>query len=494
MNNLFLHFKKQSGKLALIAVFVFYLAITLYGAIIHQPWRDEAQSWLIARDLNPIGIIKQLPYEGTPPLWHFILYPFAASGAPYASEFILNYIFTALAIFLLLFYSPLPKSVKLILPFSYYFLFEYSVVARNYGLMILTLFLIALLYPSRFRRPLIYALAILAFTWSGIQALALSALLLLYFVIESLQNKHEERKYLFSIILMLLSQVAVIFMLLPYPDQIYDGLHFNGLSSLVRALSAALLAFFDNSYISPAYFWILASGWIFLGFTLLKTRRAQLLFFVSSAWLSFIILFKNSGSPRHYGLFLIVFLFAFWLDFYYRPVKESISLGKGSSVRKLINFSALVFFLTCLIGSAAYGIYYYYENQKTNYSGAKEMANYLIANNLTNEEIVSYPAIAGSALLPYLPGKSFYELERGEKGTYMTWDVLAKYTPLLPYPLIKNKMEQFYAQPENKVSSVLILSTWPLGQYDHSLLFLKENTKPSLTDEYFYLYRYKLPQ
>ncbi len=494
MNKLYLHAKNNPGKIALLAVFVFYLAITLYGAIIHQPWRDEAQSWLIARDLNPIGIIKQLPYEGTPPLWHFILYPFAASGAPYATEFILNYVFAALAIFLLLFYSPLPKSVKLLLPFSYYFLFEYSVVARNYSLMILTLLLVALMYPNRFRRPLLYALAILCFAWSGIQALAVAGILTLYFIIEALQNKHEERKYLIGIVLMILAEVAVVFMLLPYPDQIYSGLHFNGLAPLVKAYTAGLLPFFDNPYIPLPYFWIIGSGWILLSLVLLKTKKTQLLFLVAFVWLSFIILFKNAGSPRHYGLFLIFFLFAFWLDINYRSIKEKSGGIIKPSTQKLINFSALVFFLVCLMGSAGYSIYYYYSNRHTNYSGAHEMANYLKANNLTKENFVSYPAPAASALLPYLPGKSFYQMEHSAMGTFLTWDDKAKYGLLLPYYLLKNEMLQFYKQSDSQAKSVLILSTWPLGQYDHSLQYITKNTKFSVTDEYFYLYRYNFPE
>jgi len=489
MQNYFKKIYSQKGKLILILIFVIYLAITLFGALKHQPWRDEAQGWLIARDLNPLEIIQQMPYEGTPPLWHFILYPFAASGAPYAAEFIINYLFAAAAIFLLLFFSPLPKSVKILLPLSYYFLFEYSVVARNYSLIILSLFTIASFYPQRFKRPLLYAAAIALLAWGGIQSFATAAILALFFTVEALQNKHEEKRYLAAIIVMLLALLSVILILLPYPDQIYSGLKFNGLNFFAKAVAVSLLPYFNNLFLPPVYFWIISALWLSLIPFLLKTKTARFIFLASFIWMEFIILFKHLGEFRHYGLFLIMFIFAWWLDAYYRAGKREIE----KKPKKIWSFSALVFLSVCLLGNFAYGAYYYYTNNNTNYSGAKEMANYLIKNNLANEEIVSFTSIAGSALLPYLPGKEFYQLELNQKGTYISWDDKYKYSVLLPYWEHKRNMWLFYNQENPKPKSVLILSIWPLGYYDPSLIYINESTKPSVTDEYFYLYRFPLP-
>ena len=40
----------------------------------HEPWADEAQSWLLARDLGWFQLIfGELRYEGHPGLWHSIL-------------------------------------------------------------------------------------------------------------------------------------------------------------------------------------------------------------------------------------------------------------------------------------------------------------------------------------------------------------------------------------------------------------------------------------
>ena len=45
--------EKIKGKKEII-IMLFYIIITFLIAIFfHEKWRDEAQAWLLARDLNP---------------------------------------------------------------------------------------------------------------------------------------------------------------------------------------------------------------------------------------------------------------------------------------------------------------------------------------------------------------------------------------------------------------------------------------------------------
>ena len=72
--------KKLTFKNIILLIYIiFTLIITLH----HEPWRDEAQSWLIAKNLNILEIINQMKYEGHPCLWHLILLPFAKLNFPY---------------------------------------------------------------------------------------------------------------------------------------------------------------------------------------------------------------------------------------------------------------------------------------------------------------------------------------------------------------------------------------------------------------------------
>ena len=70
------------------AVFVLSL---LYVGFRHEAWFDEAQAWLIARDDTPWRILSQTArYEGTPPLWHLLLWAPAHLGYPYRGLWLIS--------------------------------------------------------------------------------------------------------------------------------------------------------------------------------------------------------------------------------------------------------------------------------------------------------------------------------------------------------------------------------------------------------------------
>src|SRR5215472_9725730 len=57
------------------AVLTLWIAVVGYTIQHHEKWADEAQAWLIARDLDLRTIwFHELRYEGSPGLWHTILW------------------------------------------------------------------------------------------------------------------------------------------------------------------------------------------------------------------------------------------------------------------------------------------------------------------------------------------------------------------------------------------------------------------------------------
>src|SRR5258708_35756342 len=52
-----------------------WIAVVGFTLRYHEKWADEAQAWLIARDLDLKTIwFHELRYEGSPGLWHTILW------------------------------------------------------------------------------------------------------------------------------------------------------------------------------------------------------------------------------------------------------------------------------------------------------------------------------------------------------------------------------------------------------------------------------------
>ena len=140
-----------------------YVVGHLVMAIYHEPWYDEAVAWQIARCASVKDILFEIPhYEGHPPLWHLVLLPFAKLGAPYElSLSFVSLLFTGTAVALILWKSPFPRLVRLLIPFTYFFFYQYSVISRPYAMMMLAFVLLAMAYPTRNEKPGRYTLGLM---------------------------------------------------------------------------------------------------------------------------------------------------------------------------------------------------------------------------------------------------------------------------------------------------------------------------------------------
>ena len=138
----------NARTLALLLAFVLCIAIIAIVMCFHEPWFDEAQSWLIARDSSLADIISVRPhYEGHPPFWNLLLAIAAKNGVPY--EFGIKGIQLVCASLLgawLIFKSPFKSASSLatfLIPFTYFACFQYGVTSRPYALLCLSLLVAA---------------------------------------------------------------------------------------------------------------------------------------------------------------------------------------------------------------------------------------------------------------------------------------------------------------------------------------------------------------
>jgi hypothetical protein len=119
-----------------------WIVIVSFTIRYHEKWADEAQAWLLARDLSLRAIwFHELRYEGSPGLWHTILW--IAQHAFHAKYDALGYIGMAGAtagVALLIFKAPFPRFVRWPLAFTYFMVYQYAVIARPYTLLPLLAF------------------------------------------------------------------------------------------------------------------------------------------------------------------------------------------------------------------------------------------------------------------------------------------------------------------------------------------------------------------
>lgn len=138
-----------------IGVLTAYIAVVITVMCFHEPWFDEAQSWLMARDCSWHDLLLVRPhYEGHPPFWWLLLAIPARLGVPYEWGMKGVQLITAVfLVWLLVFRSGLPEVLRIILPFTYFVCYQYGVTSRPYALMLAAMVLTGISWRNRDDHP-----------------------------------------------------------------------------------------------------------------------------------------------------------------------------------------------------------------------------------------------------------------------------------------------------------------------------------------------------
>ncbi|MCL6698209.1 hypothetical protein LZ496_05360 [Sphingomonas sp. NSE70-1] len=159
----------------------------------HVFWRDEVRALTLALSGdNTIEMLRNLHGEGHPALWYLLLRA-AHWVAPYRE--VLPFVsalvgFAAMGLFAL--YSPFRLAIIGLVLFSFYGAFEYVVVARNYDIAVLVMFLIAALY-DRIKNSIWLGLLIALLANTNVPSCILAGCFLLFRFIELYSDKSAER-------------------------------------------------------------------------------------------------------------------------------------------------------------------------------------------------------------------------------------------------------------------------------------------------------------
>lgn len=205
-------------------VLLAYSGVVLWTIRYHEKWADEAQAWLIARDLDLKTIwFHELRYEGSPGLWHTILW--IAQHVFHLRYGALGYIGAVFAIAgaaVLLFLAPFPRYIRWPLAFTYVMVYQYAVIARPYTLLPLLAFLAALLFKDTHHpERLTVVLALMALL--TLHGAILAGCLGLAYLLDALKSwksfgKPLQRRYFLCIATLALVFIFIAIILKPTPD------------------------------------------------------------------------------------------------------------------------------------------------------------------------------------------------------------------------------------------------------------------------------------
>lgn len=476
-----------------IIIILIYATITfIITFIFHEKWRDEAQAWLISRDLNMFQIIKQMSYEGHPPVWHIILLPFAKLGFPYLTESCISWIIMVITACLVFFKLPFKKEIKILVLLTFPFLYLYPTISRSYCLIPLAMSLIGAYYPQRKQKLIKYTLSILLLAYTHVIMLGLAGMLFLFFFLEEIfyikKTKSEKKKLIISIIIVAIGLLCLFFILLgstsknteiPLNNQ-------NDSFSIVRTKLTIMnickdifgIIIYSKGFICYFILWIILA----LIWQLKKDNKGLLIMIISIIWQLFIYIFIFGASEQKSNTIFLIILLIAWMNYYSEDYKNESKLTK--KIYNIVKYG----FIVIMILNSINGISYISLEISKNYSNSKDTAVYIEENIQDNSVFVCLHGPTASAIIPYTNNKKFWNPYSKKYFTYVTWDKDSN-TYLTPKQAIKNIMGNF-----KKGENVYIIESNTL--YKNEFNDLKKNNYLSkifeiskdciMTDEKYY--------
>ena len=513
---------RNQNNLTNILILSFFL-LSLIGILNHEMWRDETQAWLIARDASTLtDLYENLKFEGHPGLWHLCLFVITKfTHNPFAMQFF-HILIATTVVWIFVKLSPFNILQKTLFTFSYFPLFEYNLISRNYSLGLLLIFIFCYLFTRKKRKYIILflILALLANTniYSLIISLCLSATLIIdIFRIYRANNNQLNRKQFYRIgiglLILFLGISLCIFQLLPLAIQ---GTDYNIKPSMGKAIVSEfdylLRSIKDLAYVLRGiwysyipipnffsyHFWGYNITDISSYLTLLASCFSLLLvvfavsIFIEKPIVIFLYLSANLGiflfswlkflgTLRHHGNLFIIFLACIWIS---RFFPKSYNIPKR--FRKLASYfkknQTKIITIILLIQMLS-GVYAYSMDLIYPFSKSKATAEFIQQRGLNDSFILGNKDAIVSPISAYIDKKIFY-IEYNRTGSFFQ-------NP--QKKIIKNQPELIdrinKIVTDNSKNNVLILS-YPLNIKSDRLNItsIGEFSKSIVAEEKYYIY------
>jgi len=367
-------------------VLVAYSCVALFIVGYHEKWSDEAQAWLIARDLDLKTIwFHELRYEGHPGLWHSILWIAQhIFRLPYAALGYIGVAFAIAGVAVLVFKAPFPWYVRWPLAFTYVMVYQYAVIARPYTLLPLLCFAAAIFFGDR-QHPerltvILILLAILTLHGTMIAGCLGVAYLVAARGIWPQLEERVRRKYFACIATMAILCVTLFFILKPPPDS-----GFFADSGLVKELQPT--AFTKLVAItSGAFLDLMIPSVIFVVLTLVWCiwRKRYLVFTLTVFSLTGFYAAVH-GFAHHHGTVFVAAIMGIWVAWPTPDDEEAFTEREKLYMRGMV--ALLIILCAVNIWDAVVVIQREY---KYPYSGAGDAATYLKAAGADRGDVFGY--------------------------------------------------------------------------------------------------------
>jgi hypothetical protein len=408
------------------------LRILLYaawGALVlllvsrHVFWRDEVRALTIALAGDSVpAMLRILHGEGHPAIWYLLLRGAHAIVPVRQVLPAVSVIVAAAAMAVLVFRSPFRPAVVALILFGAFGMYEYAVVARNYGISMLVLFALAALYPRWRDRGIAIGLVLALLCNTNVPSALLAATFLLFWLIELVgeDGLRWSRKYgLFLLNAAVAAGGALLCFVTVYPT-VHDA-------AVIQPGGGLTPAALWSAISTPAYsFWALVPPYIratpataailgvFVFGSVVGLLRAPAAFLSAlAALLGFELFFQliYPGYYRHEALLLVYLVTLYWLVAQGRGGKWPESRRLGPWPGRLAGLGTVLFLLLLALQVATGAGLVAADLSGIPYSRSRDLADLLKREHLTDAILVADPDMILEAL-PYYTPNPIYLMRR----------------------------------------------------------------------------------
>ncbi len=423
--------REKFNQIILAGIFLGYLifnGILLAG---HEPWRDEANVWIMARELSPLELFREIRYQGHPCLWYLLIMPFAKIGLPFRTIGIVSYLVMAVSAGLFIFKAPFHKLVKGAAIFSPVFTYYYAEIARNYCLIALFLILLALYYPKRNEKCVLYGLLLGLLVQSDVIALMAAGMISLMWLGEAVWKwvKEKSPASLIQVLKGIWIPLVSLFLLVAQFYHVSDSPVFEMKRFGLRELAGEIR---NYGYYILERLTGRGESFCLLFFVLVLGLLLAVSFQLKNFWSSLVLiaayLFEALFSVMVYQLHIwhfialcFVMLWTMWVLYLQKEERQAegkVLRGSLAILQLMLLVLSVCMFMrwndpeeASSLDNALHGLY----------SDGETAAEYIRENIPLQELVVSVNVPYASTVLAYLPEHQFYFAGSGQRESYADW-------------------------------------------------------------------------
>jgi hypothetical protein len=451
-----------------IVLIVTSLIIGTIKFFFHELWKDEWQSWLVARDLPLVKMISFMNYEGHPALWYLWLKPFTLLDSFVREDILLNiaHLFLVIAVmYYLLIKMEMPFLIKCLIIVSYFIFFEYGVVNRGYILVIL--FSLMAIHYFRAQHMLYFGVSLILLCQTEVYGVILATALLIFYY---LKNKFFDlRPYVYGLV------GLILFVLTVFPrgnkddferayNKIITSHHLSDVTQGHLANIFAIGLIDDTATVGYTRFGILLSFFIAVLtiYIFFKSKETNTMWVLGSMMFILFSLIIYAGGVRQWGMIFLLFMMCIELT----PSLYTDRLRMGIIV-------------TLLICPFAHNLKAIVSDIRLPFSNALNAGKFIRKTIPKNVAIVAINKFETAPVAAYA-NREFYELPSGTPFTYFKW---------LERVYIPTQSELILFAKFKKARGIVVITHEPIDNQRFPLLKLwKKFDQENFKSEEYYIY------